>query len=58
MLDWLVSIQMPSGAFQGGTIGESPVVPVTFNTGQILTRTGGWGQRIWCGVSDGHGGGR
>ena len=36
MLDWLVSIQMPSGAFQGGTIGESPVVPVTFNTGQTL----------------------
>ena len=36
MLDWLVSIQMPGGAFQGGTIGESPVVPVTFNTGQSL----------------------
>jgi hypothetical protein len=36
MLDWLVSIQMPSGAFQGGVMGESPVVPVTFNTGQIL----------------------
>ena len=36
MLDWLRSIQMPSGAFQGGTIRERPVVPVTFNTGQIL----------------------
>jgi hypothetical protein len=36
MLDWLVSIQMPSGAYRGGAIGESPVVPVTFNTGQIL----------------------
>ena len=36
MLDWLVSIQMPSGAFQGGTVTDSPVVPVTFNTGQIL----------------------
>lgn len=36
MLDWLVSIQMPGGGFQGGTIGEEPVVPVTFNTGQIL----------------------
>lgn len=36
MLDWLVSIQMPSGAFRGGMMGESPVVPVTFNTGQIL----------------------
>jgi hypothetical protein len=36
MLDWLVSIQMESGAFQGGAMGGSPVVPVTFNTGQIL----------------------
>jgi hypothetical protein len=36
MLDWLVDIQMPSGAFQGGTVQSSPVVPVTFNTGQIL----------------------
>ena len=35
-LDWLVSIQLPSGAFQGGVIGQTPVVPVTFNTGQIL----------------------
>ena len=35
MLDWLASIQMPCGAFQGGTIGV-PLVPVTFNTGQIL----------------------
>jgi len=36
MLDWLVSIQMPSGSFPGGSVSESPVVPVTFNTGQIL----------------------
>jgi Prenyltransferase and squalene oxidase repeat len=36
MLDWLVSIQMPGGGFQGGTIGDFPVVPVTFNTGQIV----------------------
>lgn len=36
MLDWLVAIQLPGGGFQGGTIGQSPVVPVTFNTGQIL----------------------
>ncbi len=36
MHDWLVSIQMPSGALRGGMMGESPVVPVTFNTGQIL----------------------
>ena len=36
MLDWLVAIQFDSGAFQGGIIGAEPVVPVVFNTGQIL----------------------
>lgn len=36
VLDWLVGIQLPGGGFQGGVIGEKPVVPVTFNTGQIL----------------------
>jgi len=36
MLNWLVRIQMPSGAFQGSTIDNSVVRPVTFNTGQIL----------------------
>jgi hypothetical protein len=36
MLDWLVSIQFPEGGFQGGMIHQTPVVPVTFNTGQIL----------------------
>ena len=36
MTDWLVSIQLASGAFQGGKIDSTPVVPVTFNTGQIL----------------------
>ena len=36
MLDWLVSIQFPEGGFQGGMIDEEPIVPVTFNTGQIL----------------------
>ena len=36
MLDWLVSIQLPGGGFQGGLINQTPVVPVTFNTGQIL----------------------
>ena len=35
-LDWLVSIQLPSGGFQGGVVGQTPVVHVTFNTGQIL----------------------
>jgi rhamnogalacturonyl hydrolase YesR len=36
MLDWLVGIQLPDGGFQGGTIGPTPLVSVTFNTGQIL----------------------
>lgn len=36
MLDWLVSIQFPEGGFQGGKVDATPVVPVTFNTGQIL----------------------
>ena len=36
MLDWLLSIQLPNGAFQGGLVTWTPVVPVTFNTGQIL----------------------
>jgi hypothetical protein len=36
MLDWCLAIQFPSGAFQGGIIGAHPLVPVTFNTGQIL----------------------
>lgn len=36
MLDWLASIQLEGGGFQGGLIDSEPVVPVTFNTGQIL----------------------
>ena len=36
MADWLVSIQLPDGGFQGGKVDSTPVVPVTFNTGQIL----------------------
>lgn len=36
MLDWLTAIQLPGGGFQGGRIDATPVVPVTFNTGQIL----------------------
>ena len=35
-LDWLVSIQFPEGGFQGGRVTDTPRVPVTFNTGQIL----------------------
>lgn len=36
MLDWLQSLQFAEGGFQGGMILERPVVPVVFNTGQIL----------------------
>lgn len=36
MLDWCLAIQFPEGGFQGGRIDSTPVVPVTFNTGQIL----------------------
>jgi Squalene-hopene cyclase C-terminal domain len=36
MLDFLVSNQLSDGGFQGGSIGAKHVVPVTFNTGQIL----------------------
>ncbi len=36
MLDWCVEIQLDDGGFQGGRIDARPVVPVTFNTGQIL----------------------
>ncbi len=36
MLRWLVSIQFPEGGFQGGTVNDTPRVPVVFNTGQIL----------------------
>jgi hypothetical protein len=36
MLDFLVSIQLPDGGFQGSTIGAKRIVPSTFNTGQIL----------------------
>lgn len=36
MLDWLVGIQLSDGGFQGGMVSQTPVVSVTFNTGQIL----------------------
>lgn len=36
MLDWLVSIQFENGSFHGGRVGTVPLVPVTFNTGQVL----------------------
>ena len=38
LVDWLMSIQMPSGAIQGGTIAVAPLGTV-FNTGQVLD---GW----------------
>ena len=34
--DWLLSLQMPSGAFPGGLRGDSDAQPSVFNTGQIL----------------------
>ena len=36
MLDWLVSIQMPEGAYPSGVAGVKPRVPTVFNTGQVL----------------------
>src|SRR5690242_20075632 len=49
MLDWLVSIQLPDGAFQASTIGARPVIPTIFNTGQILiglaAGAGEWGEQ-------------
>ena len=36
VLDWLVSIQLSNGAFQGGQVGAEPVLPAVFDTGQIL----------------------
>jgi hypothetical protein len=52
MLAWLRSIQLPSGGFQGGTIHAKPVVPVVFNTGQILMGLAA-GERTFgdCGVA-------
>jgi hypothetical protein len=36
MLEWLVSIQFPDGAFQGGMVNQAPRLPAIFNTGQVL----------------------
>ena len=36
MLDWLVSIQLPDGGFQGGLAGGDSPRSTVFNTGQIL----------------------
>ena len=37
MADWELEVQLPSGAVQGGVIGEQAVpTPAAFNTGQVL----------------------
>jgi hypothetical protein len=36
MLDWLVSIQLEDGAFQGGMVDQLPKLAATFDTGQVL----------------------
>jgi hypothetical protein len=36
MVDWLCSIQLPDGSFQGGVINALPLQPTVFNTGQIV----------------------
>jgi hypothetical protein len=38
MADWLMTVQLESGAVQGGTLGREPQ-PTIFNTGQVLQ---GW----------------
>jgi hypothetical protein len=46
MLDWLVSIQLPDGGFQGGTVGVMPVSPVVFNTCQVLLGLAAGGEQF------------
>ncbi|MFC6993642.1 prenyltransferase/squalene oxidase repeat-containing protein [Haladaptatus sp. GCM10025707] len=36
MAEWLLSVQLPSGAFPAGTYSEDGTEPSVFNTGQIL----------------------
>lgn len=36
MMDWLLSIQMPDGAFRGSHMHAEVIAPVVFDTGQIL----------------------
>jgi hypothetical protein len=36
MLDWLAAIQLSDGSYQAGRIDAKPIIPTTFNTGQIL----------------------
>ena len=51
MLDWLVQIQLSSGAYQAGRIDARPVVPVTFNTGQIVMGLAA-GERVFGGYRE------
>lgn len=51
MLDWLVGIQLPEGGFMGGKIDSEPVLPVTFNTGQILLGLAA-GERVFGGYRE------
>jgi hypothetical protein len=51
MLDWLVAIQFPEGAFQGGIVDAMPRAPVVFNTGQILLGLAA-GERAFGGYGD------
>jgi hypothetical protein len=44
MLDWLVSIQLADGAFQGGTVDQMPLIPATFDRAQVRKQTGGGGR--------------
>jgi hypothetical protein len=41
MIDYLLGLQMPDGAFPGGEVGASPQ-PVVFNTGQIINGLLAW----------------
>jgi len=52
MLNWLVEIQLPGGGYQGGLIDSTPVVPVIFNTGQILMGLASGVQRFGTEYSD------
>lgn len=46
MLDWLVSLQLPCGGFQGGSVSRLSPKPVTFNTGQILMGLAAGGREL------------
>ncbi|WP_053334302.1 formyltransferase family protein [Gemmatimonas phototrophica] len=41
-IDFLLTVQLPSGAFPGGEVHENTSVPSVFNTGQILNGLQAW----------------